>query len=183
MIDAKIKRSVETAQLLKSVLHKLLVSEQGLHAETLVAASARMAGTLLLRHLVPEVDRLQPGEVVISDAVDRHGPILTETLLVALRHLGEAEVDQESLRQVTATAELSRLSLVETQTLLEPWYRKIVDATGQTLLEVSASAAMTTAMVIHDCRDVLDVASACAIAVDALVEATKTVPARLDVGA
>ena len=45
-------------------------------------------------------------------------------------------------------------------------------------LEMTANAAaIATALVVHDCRTVLDVDTACSIAVHGLVESVKTVPA------
>ncbi|MCP5298512.1 MAG: hypothetical protein H6954_02290 [Chromatiaceae bacterium] len=172
----KLKTVVETADLLNRALRKVLVTDRGLHAETLVAAASRMAGTLLLREVVPEVDRLEPGTVVLSDAANRRGPELINTLLVTLAQLGHGDIDQQRLAGSQATTAMSRLTLAETQRLLEPWYRKIADVAGLSLIEVAAAAAMTTALVIHDCCPVLDVQTGCSIAIHGLVESTRTVP-------
>ena len=47
------------------------------------------------------------------------------------------------------------------------------DSSRLSLREVAASAAITTALLIHDCRDVLDVHTGCAIATDGFFEPMK----------
>lgn len=179
MESTNIKQVVETADLLNRTLRKLIISDQGIHAETIIAASSRMAGTMLLHAVAPEVRDLEPGSGVLSDPVERQGPALMQTTLATLRQLGHDEIDEQRVGGEAASTAMSRLSLAETQEILEPWYRKIAEVSGLSLRDIAASAAMTTALLIHDCRAVLEIHAACAIALHGLVESTKTVPARV----
>lgn len=169
-------KAVEAADLLNRALRKLLTGEQGIHAETVIAAAARLAGTLLLRDLVPSVDQMEPGTAVLSDAADQQGPQLLELVFATLRQLGHADLDASTLGGHEETTALSRLSLAQTQSLFSPWCEKIAEVTDLSRREMAAAAAVTTAMLIHDCREVLNIHAGCAIAVYGIVEAIKTVP-------
>ncbi len=167
------KQVIETADLLDRTLRKLIISERGSHAETLVASSARMAGTMLLRHRLSEAAGYGFDPSATSGEAVRQAPMLVETLFATLCQLGHGELDEQGLGGSGASTALSHLSLDETQAILEPWFRRTLDGSPLSLCEVAASAAMTTALLIHDCRDELDVHAGCAIATEGFVEPSK----------
>lgn len=175
--NSKTKTIIEAAQLLQGALHKVLAAADGLHAETLVAAAARMAGTMLFRSFPDEANALDAGSVMISDAANRQGPQLMQVMFNTLRQLDHTQLDEHNLGGARATTGLARLSLAQTQQMLEPWYRKAKDVYGLSFAEMADAAAIATALVVHDCRTVLDIDTACSIAVHGLVESVKTVPA------
>ena len=174
---------VETAGLLNQTLRKLIVTENGIHAETIIAASARMTGTLLLRHVAPEVADLQPGGNLVCEAANRQGPALMRTMFATLQQLGHADLDENSLQDRQDSTASSRLSLAETQERLDPWFHSIARVRQQPLDEVAVAGAIATGMLIHDCQSVLDIHAACSIAIYGLIEATRTVPVPLSVAA
>jgi hypothetical protein len=171
-----IKQIVEAADLLHRTLRKLVVSGQGIHAETIIAAAARMSGTMLFRSFSPTFDHLPPGAVVMSDQGNEQGPVLLSTMFATLKQLGHDDIDEQRLGGATDTTAQSQLSLSETQTILEPWYRKTMEVCRLSFCDTAAAAAMATALQIHDCRSVLQVHSGCAIAIHGMVESLKTVP-------
>jgi hypothetical protein len=177
------QKILEAAQLMRDALRKLVASPQGVHAETLVAAAARMAGTMLFRSFGLDSGDLRPGSVVLSEQANRRGPLLMETMFATLRRLGHTDLEQDDLKGARETTALSRLSLAETQRRLEPWYRKTQEVCGLSLAEAAGAGAIATALVIHDSGAVLDLHAACAIAVYGMVESLKTVPATFDGGA
>ena len=179
MSSTNAKMIVEAADLLNRALRKVTVSEQGTHAETSIAAAARMAGTKLFHSFSPGVDHLQPGTVFLTDQADQQGPKLMQLMFATLGQLGHRDIDWQAIAGTGGRSALSRLSLAETQEMLEPWYRKIQGLCGLSLREVADAGAIATAMLIHDCRSVLPVATGCAIAVDGMVESAKTVPQRV----
>ncbi len=122
MDHLNLKQVIQTADLPNRTLRGLITRNRGMHAETPVARSARMAGS----------------------------PVSTGR---------------------------SRLSLSETRATLEPWFSGTLNGSQPTLCEVAASAAMTTALVIHDCCDEMDVHAGRAIATDGFVEPTRRIPA------
>ena len=177
MTNPESNRIIQTAGLFNGVLHKLLAMPQGVHAETLVASSARMAGTLLVRGWADE--NAEPGTVLLSAEADRHGPALVDTLLQTLRQFGHAQVGDRDFGADGLSTGASQMTLAQTQVLLEPWYRKTQQLSGLSDRSAAIAASVATAMQIHQCRDVIDVGAACGLAVSALVESMKTVPAPL----
>ena len=179
MSSTNANQIVEAADLLNRALRKIIVSEQGSHAETLIAAAARMAGTMLFHSLSPGLDHLPPGTVCLTDQANEQGPKLMQLMFATLGQLGHKDIDRQTLVGNSGRSARSRLSLAETQEMLEPWYRKIQGLCGLSLREVADAGAIATAMLIHDCRSVLPVPTGCAIAVDGMVESAKTVPQRV----
>lgn len=176
MNQPDLKVLAQVADLLHRTVGKLVTNAQGAHPETRIAAAGRMAGTMLHRALDPDTSGLQPGSVVALGGADKQGPMLMETLFATLRQLGHEGIDQQALRNATETTAASRLSLADTQQMLEPWYRKAGEVSGLSLRALAAAAAMAAALQIHDCRDSLDPSKACGIALHGIVEGLKTVP-------
>ncbi len=183
MNSQNLQQIIEVADMLNRLLRKLVITKEGIHAETIVSAAARMAGTMLFRSFGDEAADLPAGSVVISDRANQQGPKLTSTLFAVLRQYGHTELDEQNLNGAQETTALARLTLKQTQSLLEPWYRRAQETAGLSFEDVAFASVMTTAMLIHDCRAVLDVHSGCAIAIHGIVESAKTVPAEYAVGA
>jgi hypothetical protein len=164
----------EVVNLLGDVMRRLLATDEGLHAETLVASAGRMAGTMVVRGLLDGRAGLEPGQPVLAAEVDTHGRVLVDALLGTLRRLGHPDIGAGDPGATTAT---SRLSLLETQQLLEPWFRKTQEVSDLGDTDMARVAAVAAAVQVHGCRGVLDVERGCAIALHGLVESMKTVPA------
>lgn len=174
------QKIVEAAQLLSGTLRKLLVTEKGVHAQTLVVAAARMAGTMLYRAFCAGDQGLRPGSIVMSDGANKYGPVLMNTMFATLRQLGHGDIDEKALHGAGQTTASSHVTLADTQTMFEPWYRKTQEVCGLSPQEMAGAAAITAGILIHECREVLDVNAGCAIAVHGMVESAKTVPASCD---
>ena len=179
MSNENIKKMIEAADLLNDILRKIVSSEKGIHAETIVSAAARMAGTMMFRSFSLKIESLEPGTVVLSEEANIHGPALMNALFLTLKQLGHIDIDGKGLNGAKETTALSQLSLAKTQELLLPWYVQTQRACNLSLREIAGAGAMATAILIHDCRSALDVHAGCSIAVYGLVESTKTVPQRL----
>ena len=177
MEHLNLKQVIETADQLQRTLQKLIISNHGLHPETAVASSARMAGTMLLRDLMDHPGGHEAGSSPLSGDAGRPASVLAETLFATLGQLGHGDLDEQGVRGSRASTALSHLSLGETQAILEPWYHKTADGSQLSLREVAASAAIATALLIHDCRDLLDVRTGCAIATHGFVEPLMACPA------
>ena len=178
MSDSNAKKIVEASDLLQSTLRKLIVSEQGIHAETIIAAAARMAGTALFHAMPGGLERLPQGSVAVSDQTNAEGQKLTRLLFATLRQLGHTAIDEQRLGGATESTALARLSLAETREILEPWCQKIRGVCDLTWREFADAAVVATANLIHECRSVLAVHPGCAIAIHGMVESLKTVPTK-----
>ena len=167
----------EAAGLFNGILHKLLMTAEGMHAETLIASSARMAGTMLARGWF--YGNAEPGAILLSTRADRHGPALVDALARTLRQFGHARVGDSDVDTAIISTDASRMTLAQTQLLLEPWYRKTQQLSGLSDQSAAMAAILSTAIQVHQCRDVIDVDAAFGLAVGGLVESMKTVPAPL----
>lgn len=176
MDESRIGKVIEAADLLKGALQKAVANEQGLHAETLVASSARMAGTMLFLSFDLPDSGLEPGDPVMNAAADKDGPALLQTMFSTLKKLGQNDLDDRNLGGRRDTTELSHLGLAETQQRLMPWYEKVRELLGLNYRETAMAGAIATAALINDCSSVLDVHAGCAIALHGVVESVKTVP-------
>ena len=90
------KEQVECAEEFENLIFNSLQSEKGIHAETAVAASARMAGTFLFRSFGFPLKGIESGQPVFSDAANEQGPKLMELLDSALKQMG-LNIDQKLL--------------------------------------------------------------------------------------
>lgn len=176
MDHLNLKQVIETADLLNRTLRGLIIPDRGMYAETLVASSARMAGTMLLRHRLSRPVLSESDNLEESTGVGQQVPVLVQTLYATLCQLGHGDIDENGLAGSRASTGLSRLTLSETQAILDPWFGRTLDGSQLTLREIAASAAMTTALLIHDCRDELDVHAGCAIATEGFVEPINSIP-------
>ena len=149
--------------------------QRGVHAETAIAALARMAGTFLFRSFRFEIPDLTPGQAVFSDQANEAGPLLLELLgstLVAL----EVDLDPSKLTGKADPTRPPRKSFLETQKLLEPRLAPIRERHDLSLKEAAEAAAAGTAFLIRHGVNVLDPHVAFNLAVLGFIEGAKTAP-------
>ncbi len=169
-MDAAEKFSAATIQLLQD--------ERGVHAETAIAAAARMAGTFLFRSFNSPLDDATPGQPVLSEQANEQGPRLMQILVGVLEQIGIV-VDQEVISQPTDPEHEPLLGFLDTQKKLEPEFAAIRESFGLSLGEAAEAVAIATAMLIRQCTEVLDPSVAFGIALYGFVQGTKTYPAPL----
>ena len=98
MNPQKPDRIIVAADYLKAGFCRLLTTERGLHTETVIASSARMAGTMLFRSFVFPGGKFEPGTTVLSEEANVQGPKLMGLLFGTLQKLGHA-VREETINQ------------------------------------------------------------------------------------
>ena len=153
---------------------KLLTIDGRLHAETLIASVARMAGSMMYRSF--NFDKgIEPGTAVLSDQANIHGPKLMNLMFATLQQLGD-KVGQDNLNSEYASAKFSQLTFRESHDHLAPFFLKYCEVTPMALQDAALSAAIATGILVHDCREVLSTDKGSAIAVYGFVEGTKTAP-------
>jgi hypothetical protein len=145
------------------------------HAETAVAAVARMAGTFLFRSFGFDLAGVAPGQAVLSEQANEAGPALIRVLAGALAELG-VTLDEAKLGAPQLEASRPTLDFLATQGRLEPEFAAIRARHGLSLTEAADAAAIATAFMIHQCARVLDPSAAFGVAVYGFVEGTKTAP-------
>jgi len=175
-VEESQRKILEVTGILSKATKSAVASSGTIHAETLVASLSRMSGAMLFRSFDLKVSGLAPGTVVLSEQANKFGPSLMVMMFNTLRQLGHLELGEHSLLGHTESTALSQLSFAETQARLNPWFEKTRVAGRMGYSEIAHSAAISTAIQIHEYWSVLDVRSACTIAVFGFVEGTKSVP-------
>ena len=167
---------IDAAERFANSAVELLGDERGVHAETVIAATARMAGTFLFRSFRFEIEGAKPGQAVLSEQANEHGPRLVNILSGVLQQMG-IRLDQSRLDQPEDPENGPRQAFLETQKLLEPTFDSIREDSGLSQSEAADSAAIATAIIIQQCAEVLDPSIAFGIAVYGFIEGSKTCPA------
>jgi hypothetical protein len=175
LIESPSQIHVEAAREFAAATVDLLKTERGVHAETAVAAAARMAGTFLFRSFEFPASDIEPGQAVLSDRANEQGPMLVSILGAALSELG-ASLGREDPSDAALQEAQPNQSFLDTQRVLEPSFRAIADHHGLTQQDAAHAAALATAFLIQDCSTVLDPGVAFNIAVYGFIEGTKTAP-------
>lgn len=93
---APTKEQHQAAQQFVDQVIAALKNDRGVHAETTIAATARMAGTFLFRSFAFPLSSVAPGQAVFSDAANEQGPKLVQILGSVLAYLG-VNLDQSKL--------------------------------------------------------------------------------------
>ena len=167
---------IEVAERFANCAIEALGDERGVHAETAIAATARMAGTFLFRSFGFQIEDAKPGQAVLSEQANEHGPRLINILGGVLGQMGITP-DQSNLDQPEDPENEPKLAFLQTQKLLEPIFNSIRENSGLSHREASDSAAIATAIIIQQCGEVLDPSIAFGIAVYGFIEGSKTYPA------
>jgi hypothetical protein len=175
MDDLQHKRLLEGADFFNGILRKVATNEQGIHADTLIASAARMAGTMLFRSFVPPGSNFEPGTTVLSEQANVSGPKLMNLMFVTLKSLGDPAgedlVDRDALNTKT-----SQLSLRQVQEQLDPFFLAYCKAAPLSFEEAAFSLAIATGILVHDCKPALEISKGSAIAIYGFIEGAKTAP-------
>ena len=169
------QQQLDAAQEFATASIAALKSPQGIHPGTVVAATARMAGTYLFRSFHLHLPDVQPGQVVLSDKANVLGPALIETAARLLSRMGialdssRASIPMEPRHQPTA-------GFLDTQRLLEPAFAPIRARRGFNDEQAAHAVAAGTVLLIQHCAKVLEPNLAFGIAALGFVEGTKTAP-------
>lgn len=169
-------QQVEAAQEFVRTTIETLKTERGVHAETAIAGTARMAGTFLFRSFNFPFEDVRAGQPVLSEQANEKGPRLIQILGQVLEGLG-ITLDDEKLDEEPDSENDPLLGFLETQGQLEPTYTEIRERLGLSLEEGADSAAAAAGMLIQQSSQILDPNIAFGIAAYGFVEGTKTVPA------
>ena len=149
--------------------------EKGVHPETLVVASARMAGAYLFRSFGLKLPGVAPGQAVLSVEASEESPALIRTAAGALAMIG-IRLANAPPAEATDPKHKPMLDFLETQRRLEPVYAPIRARHGLSSKESAHAAAGAVALLIRHCAKALDPSVAFAIASYGFMEGSKTAP-------
>lgn len=155
-----------------------LQDEKGVHLETAIAATARMAGTYLFRSFGFELSDAEAGQAVLSEIANEKGPELVN-ILAGVLHENSITIDQAAVESDPGPEHEPHLSFLETQPKLEPLYEAIRNRHALSYEDAAHTAAVATAGLVIQGAGVLDPAIGFNIAVYGFIEGSKTVPAKI----
>lgn len=170
------QKQIDAAQEFADTTINALKTDRGLHAETAIAATARMAGTFLFRSFRFSTKGIEPGQVVLSGLANEQGPQLLQVLEGALSHLG-VSLNEEEMGRAPGPENQPHQGFLETQKHLEPLYAAVKKRHRLSAKEAAESGAIAAALLIRQCSQVLNPNVAFGIAVYGIIEGTKTAPA------
>ena len=152
-----------------------LRTEKGTHAETAIAAAARMAGTFLFRSLRLGAEGAVPGTPVLSEAANEHGPLLVQTFGVGL--MGEG-IDPTKIEPDLQIPEQNQplLSVTQTQERLETGLRAIAAKHRLDEAQAAHACALAAAKLVKMTAAVLEPRTGFAVAAYGFIEGSKTMP-------
>lgn len=174
-MPALTKQQLDAAQEFAIASITALKSAKGFHPGTVVAATARMAGTYLLRSIKLDLMGINPGQAVLSAEASAQAPILIETAARLLARIG-INLDEERAGSAPPPADQPVLSFLESQRILEPGYAPISARFGFSDTDAAYAVAAATSLLIRHCAKVLDPNIAFALAALGFVEGAKTAP-------
>jgi len=173
---APTKAQAAAAAKMVEAIVRLLRNEKGVHAETAIAAAARLGGTFLFRTFGLPTAGIEPGSPVFSDQANDEGPGLMQTFAFGLvaesldpRALQTNDLDVPQQHQPL-------LTVVQTQEKLEVEVRAITAARKLADREAAHACALAAASLVKLTVQVLDPRIGFAVAAYGFVEGTKTMP-------
>jgi hypothetical protein len=169
------KQQIDAAQEFATATMEALKLPDGVHPGTVVAATARMAGTYLFRSLGLKLPGIKPGQFVLSVEANEQWPQLINIAADALSKM-RIEIDNTQAGREIEQKHKPMLEFLETQKKLEPLYTPIKERYGFSTREAAHSVALATALLINHAKKFLDPTMAFNIAVSGFVEGSKTAP-------
>jgi len=168
-------------------LVELIASRVGtnrdIHPETAIAATARLAGSLLLRSFDVPLASCEPGSVLICETANNEGLLLIQIMAAYLAGSG-IDLDEQKLggRSSNATGgEAPRLEFLDTLSLLQDPALAIGARHRLNLVQTAQAAALAMAFFVKECAPQIGAETGFNAAAFGVVEGSKTVPPRASV--
>ncbi|MBA4032899.1 MAG: hypothetical protein C0478_18690 [Planctomyces sp.] len=165
----------QAADVMTDAVLSAIKQNGGIHAETAIAAAARLAGTFLFRSFHLSDIHARPGDVVLSEMANDAGPALIQTLGVGLDAMN-VNLDESWSMSETPDENQPQLDIISMQTILEPELREVARDFGLNDDQAAHACTLTAARIIQMTSSVLDVNIGFGIATMGLIEGSKTMP-------
>ena len=174
-MPALTKQQLDSAQEFANASITALKSATGIHPGTVIAATARMAGTYLFRTFRLHLPGIHAGQPVLSDKANANGPTLIETAARLLSRIG-ITLDASRAGSAVDPKYQPTLCFLDSQRLLERAYSPIRARYGFDDEQAAYAVAAATSLLIQHCAKALDPHIGFSIAAFGFVEGTKTAP-------
>jgi hypothetical protein len=161
------------AGLIVDLISSHLGADQGVHPETAIASSARLAGSLLLRSFKFELETHEPGQVLLSEEVNEKGPQLINILSSMLTNFDIA-LDKSKIG--TEKGEDSKLSYLESMDIFQNEMLIILRNSQLDFEKGAQAAAMATAFIVKECSTNIGSEVGFNAATYGFIEGSKTIP-------
>lgn len=151
--------------------------EDGIHAETAIAALASIAGTTLLLACIRDSDLkdLQGGQALFSTDVNDHAPRLIQAMSEIAEEIGLALEKHDFAREVPPDHQPKEHALQLARKLRKPCW-EIFEANNIKALDRAMVSAIATITLLKRTESVLDPRIGIAVAIEAVITASKAVP-------
>jgi hypothetical protein len=146
-----------------------------MHPGTVVAATARMAGTYLFRSFDHKLAGMQPGDAVLSPKANEQTATLIR-VAAAIVNASGIKLDDAQAGEPAEPQHQPRQPFLDTQRKLEPLYRTVTSATGMTEYEAARAAAVAAAYLIAHCAKVLEPNTGFRLLCYGITEGAKSAP-------
>ncbi len=152
--------------------------ERGVHLQTAIAAAGYLAGTAILKSCGLDVSTLTPGSAVFTDRVNEIGPGVVQDVLNRVSSgVRSGPIDLNApLAELVPPNHQPLRSYENLLPLLWPQCQAILDRHQVSMEQAAFACSAAVAKLILDGQAQLSVAIGKAIAIEAMVKASKTVP-------
>lgn len=141
--------------------------------ETAIAATARLAGSMLLRFFQPNLTDYKAGSILLSNEAGEWSLYLINTLSSILNNFG---IELNGLKPSSAFEDENILPYIETMNIFQEKAMDILKTDNINLWHGAGVMVIAVALIIKKCRDDIGDSTAFNIAAYAFVEATRIVP-------
>lgn len=166
------KATGEIVDLIASAIGK----NREVHSVTAIATSARLSGSFLFKSFELNIDDAKPGTAVLSQQANEQGPELINVIGAVLSNMG-VTVDNDKMK--SAEIQKTELDFLQSLNSTQAKATEIMKKHKLTEKEMAVSCAMSTAFIIQQCQNDVDVESGFNTAVYGLIEGSKTVPPKM----
>tara|TARA_A100000171_G_C2065270_1_gene111982 strand:- start:78 stop:644 length:567 start_codon:yes stop_codon:yes gene_type:complete len=163
------KATGEIVDLIASAIGK----NREVHSATAIATSARLSGSFLFKSFELKIDDAKPGTAVLSQEANEQGPELINVIGVVLSNMG-VTVDNDKME--SAEIQKTELDFLESLSATQAKANGIMNKHKLNEKEMAVACAMSTAFIIQQCQNDVEVESGFNTAVYGLIEGSKTVP-------
>ena len=150
-----------------------LGADQGVHPETAIACSARLAGCMLLRSFQFDLEKHEPGSILLSPEANDKGPQLVNILGSMLENFN-VTLDRSKLG--AEKGEEPKLTYLETMDIFQNDVLGILEDNRLDFERGAQALAMATAFIVKECSKKIGSETGFNSAAYGFIEGSKTVP-------
>lgn len=169
------KKHFDAAGAMVDLIAARLGKGRAVHSETAIAAAARMSGMMLFRTFGFDTTKMPAGAAVLSEEANERGPQLLNIVASMLQKY-ELQPDQDKLAKVNERGEPPKLTVLETQDLLEDDLNEIRKKFALSLEDGAHAGALAVAFIIKECTPTIGLEVGFNAAAFGFIEGCKTVP-------